>query len=117
MRRDGTTPMGVKSFGLFFKKTNAEQICGHISDPGKRDKIPFTSLAEMFLLVDALLDYESALDVPYFVESQEDSQFQLEVMSRQKSSWQGRLRQIENGNIFSFHSELELLIILESLLV
>lgn len=41
---------------------------------------------------------------------------ELEVRLRQHYSWQGQLRDLKGGAVFSFHSVLELLLQLEALL-
>ena len=44
------------------------------------------------------------------------SDVELEVRLRRHYSWQGQLRDLKGGAVFSFHSVLELLLQLEALL-
>ena len=81
-----------------------------------RERNPFSSLSGMVLVLEELMDlYETLPDTQPGCRA-ETPDVELEILFRQNYSWQGRFRRPGDPGVTTFHSVLELLILLETAL-
>lgn len=114
MRESRMSPIGANTFGIYIDKIADGEIRGRIAGGGAPPGSAFTSLTKMILLLDEYLDLDCRSGKPAATAEQPD--FELEILFRQNYSWQGRLRWLSGGKEATFHSVLELIFILETVL-
>ena len=114
MRESRMSPIGANTFGIYIDKAVDGEIRGRITGCSAPPGSSFTSLTKMILLVDDLLDQDRQAGQPASAAEQPD--FELEILFRQNYSWQGRLRWPSGGKEATFHSVLELIFIMETIL-
>lgn len=115
MRESRMLPIGTNTFGICIDKSTDGEVHGRITGCGVPQGSSFTSLTKMILLVDDLLDQRPVTEQP--VSKAEQPDFELEILFRQNYSWQGRLRWLSGGKEATFHSVLELIFTMETVLV
>ena len=114
MRGSRMSPIGANIFGIYIDESADGNVRGRISGCGGAQERSFTSLTKMILLVDDLLDQELPPGQP--VPRKGTPDFELEILFRQNYSWQGRLRWPAGGKEATFHSVLELIFTMETVL-
>ena len=113
MREIRPVPQGKALFALYLQKEPDGNICGSFLPENSGKPVTFASLSRMVLLM------EEAMDVPQ--ESGErpivqTPDFEVEILFRRNSTWQGILRRPVFRAGQNFRSVLELLTLLESAL-
>ena len=111
MQENRSIAPGLGAFRLTLQ--NRENgFCGYVYSAALGCRAEFTSLARLIVLLEEWMN--TATDSP--VPEKPPADVELEVRLRQHYSWQGQLRDLKGGAVFSFHSALELLLQLEALL-
>ena len=105
MQENRSIAPGLGTFRLTFQ-SRENGFCGYVYSAALGCRAEFTSLARLIVLLEEWMNTAAA--APADVE--------LEVRLRRHYSWQGQLRDLKGGAVFSFHSVLELLLQLEALL-
>ena len=116
MRETRILPIGTNTFRIYIDRRDGEIIQGRLTGGGSNAVVEFTSISRMIILLDGLLDLEersSDLSPP---ELPGTPTYELEILFRQNSSWQGTLTWLEQGREESFRSVLELCMLLNSAL-
>lgn len=114
MRETRILPIGTNTFRIYIDRRDGEIIQGRLTGGGSNAVVEFTSISRMIILLDGLLDLEersSDLSPP---ELPGTPTYELEILFRQNSSWQGRLKLLKEGKEAAFRSVLELIFLLET---
>ena len=116
VRENRMLPIGMNTFRIFIDSCEGGQIHGKISGGSIKEPVAFTSLSRMVLLIEERLDIMGDdLDSTPVMQPGVPT-FELEILFRQNYSWQGRLRWPSSGQEAAFHSVLELLVLMETIL-
>ncbi len=92
-------------------------FCGYVYSAALGCRAEFTSLARLIVLLEEWMNTATDSPVPEKPSAAAaPADVELEVRLRRHYSWQGQLRDLKGGAVFSFHSVLELLLQLEALL-
>ena len=111
MQENRSITPGLGAFRLTLQ-SRENGFCGYVYSAALGCRAEFTSLARLIVLLEEWMN--TATDSP--VPEKPSADVELEVRLRQHYSWQGQLRDLKGGAVFSFHSVLELLLQLEALL-
>ena len=105
--------LGVNTFQIWLDPDAPGSFHGKVAGAGLSAPVPFSSLSRMIVLLDDLMDRENR-GVPGPLPGK--ASFELDILFRQNYSWQGRFRRPGDPGVTTFHSVLELLILLETAL-
>ena len=113
MQENRSITPGLGAFRLTLQ--NRENgFCGYVYSAALGCRAEFTSLARLIVLLEEWMNTATVPEKPSAAAAPAD--VELEVQLRRHYSWQGQLRDLKGGAVFSFHSVLELLLQLEALL-
>lgn len=116
MKECRQTPSNGALFHIYLKKQGGEAWSGSVTGKGIPEPVSFSSLSRMVLVLEELMDlYETLPDTQPGCRA-ETPDVELEILFRQNYSWQGRFRRPGDPGVTTFHSVLELLILLETAL-
>ena len=116
MKECRQTPSNGALFHIFLKKQDSGAWSGSVTGRGIPAPIPFSSLSKMVLVLEELMDLHETLPDTQPGCRAETPDVELEILFRQNYSWQGRFRRPGDPKATTFHSVLELLILLETAL-
>lgn len=105
--------LGVNTFQIWLDPDTPGEFHGKVAGAGLTSPAAFSSLSRMIVLLDDLMDRENR-GVPGALPGK--ASFELDILFRQNYSWQGRFRRPGDPKATTFHSVLELLILLETAL-
>ncbi len=111
MKETKPVPENAGLYALYLKKQEGGNISGSFLPEKGGETVPFSSLSRMVLLMDQDMDVPREGEVQGYAQNPD---FELEILFRRNSSWQGRLYRPGNPNAQLFRSVLELLTLLES---
>ena len=114
MKECRQTPSNGALFHIFLKKQDSGVWSGSVTGRGIPEPIPFSSLSKMVLVLEELMDLHETLPDTQPGCRAETPDVELEILFRQNYSWQGRFRRPGDPKATTFHSVLELLILLET---
>lgn len=107
---------GLGAFRLTFQ-SRENGFCGYVYSAALGCRAEFTSLARLIVLLEEWMNTATDSPVPEKPSAAAaPADVELEIRLRRHYSWQGQLRDLKGGAVFSFHSVLELLLQLEALL-
>lgn len=110
MKETRQVPEGTGLYALYLKKQKDGNISGSFLPENGGEPVAFSSLSRMALLID------QDMDVPREAGERchaQNPDFELQILFRRNSSWQGRLRRPGASGVQTFRSVLELLTLLE----
>ena len=113
MQENRSIAPGLGAFRLTLQ-SRENGFCGYVYSAALGCRAEFTSLARLIVLLEEWMN--TATDSPVPSAAAAPADVELEVRLRRHYSWQGQLRDLKGGAVFSFHSVLELLLQLEALL-
>ena len=111
MREVRPVPQGKALFALYLNKEAGGNIRGSFLMENGGKMVPFTSLSRMVLLMEETMDVPQESGEQMIVQTPD---FEVEILFRRNSTWQGILRRPGSRDGQSFRSVLELLTLLES---
>lgn len=115
MQENRSIAPGLGTFRLTLQ-SRENGFCGYVYSAALGCRAEFTSLARLIVLLEEWMNTAADSPVPEKPRCGGPADVELEVRLRRHYSWQGQLRDLKGGAVFSFHSVLELLLQLEALL-
>ena len=116
MQENRSITPGLGAFRLTLQ-SRENGFCGYVYSAALGCRAEFTSLARLIVLLEEWMNTATDSPVPEKPSAAAaPADVELEVRLRQHYSWQGQLRDLKGGAVFSFHSVQELLLQLEALL-
>lgn len=109
-------PDGGTTFQIYLNREEKGAISGSVLGKGLAEPLCFSSLSRMVLMLEELMDISETLPQTETVKSVVTPTVELQILFRQNYSWQGRFRQAGQQKFTPFHSVLELLMLLETIL-
>ena len=110
MQENRSIAPGLGAFRLTLQ-SRENGFCGYVYSAALGCRAEFTSLARLIVLLEEWMNTATDSPVPEKPSAAAaPADVELEVRLRQHYSWQGQLRDLKGGAVFSFHSVLELLL-------